>query len=172
MDFPCNNPEPIDKSYSSDVLNHLFSKSNLINEIEKTYISHSAKKLLVHMKESVTRAHLEAFNPELKNLHLTHDGSVFKGIIITCKGSDNYDFFSRYFAPWNGIPEDPVTGSAHTVLAPYWSKLLNKNEMRARQCSMRGGDVVVKLRDDDRVDLNGSILFAIKGELAVPEENE
>lgn len=60
------------------------------------------------------------------------NSGVIKGIIVTVSaGSDKeYDFFSRYFAPWNGIPEDPVTGSAHTVLAPYWETILNKNKFQ------------------------------------------
>lgn len=54
---------------------------------------------------------------------------------------DGYDVYSRFFAPWAGITEDPVTGSAHAVLAPYWCKVLGKQQMFARQCSERGGEV-------------------------------
>lgn len=54
---------------------------------------------------------------------------------------DGYDLYSRFFAPWAGIKEDPVTGSAHAVLAPYWSQVLNKKQLFAHQCSERGGDV-------------------------------
>ena len=57
-------------------------------------------------------------------------------------------FISRYFAPWVGIPEDPVTGSAHTVLVPYWSQQLKKNEFFARQSSPRGGELGLKLNND------------------------
>jgi predicted PhzF superfamily epimerase YddE/YHI9 len=56
-----------------------------------------------------------------------------------------FDFYSRFFAPWAGIPEDPVTGSAHAVLAPYWGKVLGKQQLVARQCSPRGGDVWLDL---------------------------
>lgn len=58
---------------------------------------------------------------------------MVKGVIITLRAKDGYDFYSRYFAPWVGIPEDPVTGSAHTVLAPYWQQVLGKNEFRGLQ---------------------------------------
>jgi predicted PhzF superfamily epimerase YddE/YHI9 len=54
------------------------------------------------------------------------------------------DFVSRYFSPWNGIPEDPVNGSSHTNLAPLWSKILGKVELRAKMVSNRGGDLFLK----------------------------
>ena len=62
---------------------------------------------------------------------LEKDGEI-KGIIVTlrAKEGEDYDFYSRYFAPWVGIDEDPVTGSAHTVLAPYWQKKLNKTTFK------------------------------------------
>lgn len=61
------------------------------------------------------------------------NGGTIKGIIITLNGNsagEGYDFYSRYFAPWVGIPEDPVTGSAHTVLAPYWQTVYGKEEFK------------------------------------------
>ena len=73
-----------------------------------------------------------------------------RGIIITINGTGTkYDFISRYFAPWVGIPEDPVTGSAHTVLTPYWAQELGgKNQLFARQSSSRGGELGLELKDD------------------------
>ena len=66
-------------------------------------------------------------------------------------GSKPYHFLSRYFAPWLGIGEDAVTGSAHTALGPYWAAQLNMfgQPMQARQCSKRGGDVQVTVHQDD-----------------------
>jgi PhzF family phenazine biosynthesis protein len=61
------------------------------------------------------------------------------GVIVTAKGSGVYDFVSRYFAPAKGIAEDPVTGAAHCMLAPYWAKRLNQAEFHAYQASRRGG---------------------------------
>ena len=69
------------------------------------------------------------------------------GVMITARGSE-YDFVSRYFVPWAGIDEDPVTGSAHCVLAPYWSPKLGKERMTAYQASARGGVVGVELAGD------------------------
>jgi predicted PhzF superfamily epimerase YddE/YHI9 len=64
------------------------------------------------------------------------------GLIVTAPGDEGYDFVSRFFAPDKGVPEDPVTGSAHCALTPYWAKRLGKKTLRARQVSPRGGDLV------------------------------
>jgi PhzF family phenazine biosynthesis protein len=88
------------------------------------------------------------------------------GIIATAPGDGHFDFFSRYFAPAKGIPEDPVTGSAHCMLAPYWAKLLSKTTLRAFQCSPRGGEVICRLKDD-RVELEGSCVFYLEGEVVL-----
>jgi len=64
------------------------------------------------------------------------------GLIATAPGGEGYDFVSRYFAPHHGISEDPVTGSAHTALTPYWAKRLGKKTLKARQVSPRGGDLI------------------------------
>ncbi|MBK6315143.1 MAG: PhzF family phenazine biosynthesis protein [Blastocatellia bacterium] len=86
------------------------------------------------------------------------------GVIATAAGDDGYDFVSRYFAPGKGIPEDPVTGAAHCMLAPYWATRLNKSEFRAFQASRRGGEVVCRLAGD-RVELEGSCVFYLEGEI-------
>jgi predicted PhzF superfamily epimerase YddE/YHI9 len=63
------------------------------------------------------------------------------GVAVTAPGLDGADFVSRFFAPWVGVPEDPVTGLAHTALAPYWARLLARTRLQARQLSAREGDV-------------------------------
>jgi len=70
-----------------------------------------------------------------------------RGLIVTAKG-DNVDFVSRFFAPQCGINEDPVTGSAHTSLTPFWASRLGKNKMIAHQLSRRGGKLVCELQND------------------------
>lgn len=85
------------------------------------------------------------------------------GIIVTAPGEGQYDFFSRYFAPAKGIPEDPVTGAAHCMLAPYWEKKLHKSPFRAFQASPRGGEMLCRLLGD-RVELEGSCVFYMEGE--------
>lgn len=90
-----------------------------------------------------------------------------RGVIVTSRPSNGeYDFVSRYFAPGSGIDEDPVTGSAHCRLAPYWSQRLGKNEFVAYQASPRGGTLRVRL-DGDRVKLGGRAVTVLRGELAV-----
>lgn len=84
------------------------------------------------------------------------------GVIVTAEGTGGYDFVSRYFAPAKGIPEDPVTGAAHTMLAPYWSGRLGKNSFRAYQASRRGGEVVCRLVGD-RTELEGCCVFYLEG---------
>lgn len=86
------------------------------------------------------------------------------GVIVTAPGDDPYDFVSRYFAPAKGIPEDPVTGSAHCILAPYWAKRLGKTAFRAFQASQRGGEVICRLMGN-RVELEGACVFYLEGEM-------
>jgi PhzF family phenazine biosynthesis protein len=88
------------------------------------------------------------------------------GVIVTAMGEGIYDFVSRYFAPAKGIPEDPVTGSSHCMLAPYWATRLSKTEFRAFQLSRRGGEVICRLAGD-RVELEGTCVFYLEGEAEV-----
>ena len=87
------------------------------------------------------------------------------GVIATGPG-DDVDFVSRFFAPAIGIDEDPVTGAAHCMLTPYWSKRLDKRVLVARQISTRVGDLVCELRDD-RVLIRGQAVFYLDGEISV-----
>jgi PhzF family phenazine biosynthesis protein len=89
-----------------------------------------------------------------------------RGVIATAAGSGAFDFVSRFFAPGSGIEEDPVTGSAHTALAPFWGARLGKTEMTGFQASPRGGVVKVRL-DGDRVYLTGQAVTVLRGELLV-----
>jgi PhzF family phenazine biosynthesis protein len=84
------------------------------------------------------------------------------GVIVTARGSAPYDFVSRYFAPAKGVPEDPVTGAAHTMLAPYWARQLGKTEFRAFQASRRGGEIRCRLTGA-RIMLEGNCVFYLEG---------
>lgn len=88
------------------------------------------------------------------------------GVIVTAPGNGGFDFISRYFAPAKGIAEDPVTGAAHCMLAPYWAARLGKNEFRAFQASRRGGEIVCRLAGD-RTELEGSCVFYLEGEAEI-----
>ena len=85
-------------------------------------------------------------------------------IIITAPGK-SVDFVSRFFAPGAGVDEDPVTGSAHSQLIPFWSEKLNKNKMQALQLSKRGGEIWCEQLNIDRVTISGNCVFYMKGEI-------
>ncbi|HST10803.1 MAG TPA: PhzF family phenazine biosynthesis protein [Terriglobales bacterium] len=99
--------------------------------------------------------------PDLVQLEKLHPA----GVCITAPGRD-FDFVSRYFAPSYGIPEDPVTGSTHCTLAPYWAERLGKSVLHARQVSERGGDLIVEPRGE-RVILRGKAVLYLHGELSI-----
>ena len=88
-----------------------------------------------------------------------------RGIIVTARG-DQCDFVSRFFAPRVGINEDPVTGSSHTVLAPYWARKLGKNELHARQVSARGGELYCRYMGE-RVRISGRAVLYMEGMITV-----
>ncbi len=88
-----------------------------------------------------------------------------RGVIVTSAfGGPEFDFVSRFFAPGHGIDEDPVTGSAHCALGPFWGERLHKDEVTGCQASARGGIVRVRL-NGDRVDICGQAVTVMKGEL-------
>jgi predicted PhzF superfamily epimerase YddE/YHI9 len=84
--------------------------------------------------------------------------------IVTAPGENGVDFVSRFFAPAQGVPEDPVTGSAHCTLVPYWAKRLNKTELEARQISRRGGALRCTL-NGDRVGIGGRAVVYLEGKI-------
>ena len=106
-------------------------------------------------------AQIKAFEPDFRKI-----ASVkCRGIIVTAKG-DEVDFVSRFFGPQSGIDEDPVTGSAHTTLTPYWAKVLNKTILSAKQVSPRGGELMCTLVGD-RVKIAGKVTPYLVGEINV-----
>jgi PhzF family phenazine biosynthesis protein len=115
-------------------------------EVNDTYI-------VVHENESA----IQGISPNFALLEQLHPFAVS----VTAPGND-VDFVSRYFAPSYGVPEDPVTGSAHCVLTPYWSQRLAKTSLRARQLSERGGEISCEMADD-RVIIRGSAVLTLKG---------
>jgi predicted PhzF superfamily epimerase YddE/YHI9 len=96
--------------------------------------------------------------PDFTKLRAARGDAPFLGVIVTAAGSGSYDFVSRYFAPWVGIDEDPVTGATHCALTPYWASFTGKNEMRAYQASRRGGEMTVRLKGE-RVELVGDAVI-------------
>lgn len=126
--------------------------------VSAKYVGKSDSKYLVEVESEEDLRHLEPGFSELVRLNV-------RGVIVTAKAStEGFDFVSRYFAPVIGINEDPVTGSAHCCLGPYWKKRLGKDRFVAYQASKRGGVVYVTV-EGDRVRLGGHAVTVIRGEL-------
>ena len=122
------------------------------------YIGKSRFDYLVEVDSEETVRNLEPDFTVLKALPI-------RGVMVTSPAtSPGYDFVSRFFAPGSGVNEDPVTGSAHCCLGPFWSRRLNKNEFLAYQASRRGGVVRVRV-SGERVYLGGKAVTVLRGEL-------
>lgn len=114
--------------------------------------------------------YLAVFDSEATVRSLTPDFALLgtlglRGVIVTAPGKTD-DFVSRFFAPRLGIPEDPVTGSAHCTLAPYWAGRLGRHRLSARQVSKRGGRIMCTLKDD-RVLLSGAAITFMEAEISL-----
>ena len=108
---------------------------------------------------------LSELNPDLSLLAQLQG----RGVIVTAP-SESYDFVSRFFAPAQGLDEDPVTGSAHTQLTPYWATRLGKQYLHAKQVSIRGGELFCELQDQ-RVLISGDAVLFMTAEIHLPESN-
>ncbi|MGO9922376.1 MAG: PhzF family phenazine biosynthesis protein [Isosphaeraceae bacterium] len=114
--------------------------------------------LLVELE---TEAQVRAVKPDIRQL----ERLPVRGVIVTSRGDANeFDFVSRFFAPRVGVDEDPVCGSAHCCLGPYWAERLNRRELVGHQVSCRGGIVRVRV-DGARVALIGQAVTVLRGEL-------
>ena len=118
------------------------------------------------------RDYLVVYGSEAEVLALAPDMTALArldrmGVIATAPGGDpDTDFVSRFFAPKVGVPEDPVTGSAHCTLIPYWAERLGRDQLRARQVSARGGEVGCRLMGD-RVAVSGRAVLVMEGTLHI-----
>jgi PhzF family phenazine biosynthesis protein len=150
LDFPSTQPE------TAQAPAH-FEKA--LGNVKLKYIGKNVFDYIVEVEsEEVVRS----MKPNLTLLELVEA----RGVIVTARANDSkFDFVSRFFAPAAGVNEDPVTGSAHCCLTPYWSAKLNKQEMVGYQASARGGVVKVALRGD-RVWLYGQAVTVLRGELS------
>jgi PhzF family phenazine biosynthesis protein len=146
MDFPATGSAPAE---APDQLTAALG-------LTPVYVGKNKFDYLVEADSEATLRRLDPDHSTLRKLRV-------RGIIVTARGSD-YDFVSRFFAPGSGIDEDPVTGSAHCALAPYWAKKLGKTAMRAFQASPRGGEVGVRV-EGDRVILSGQAVTVLRGDL-------
>jgi len=138
---------------------------------ENPHITAGLKDEPDELYESPTKF-MAVFN-SAKSIHdmtpdFTHLNAAGKNVIITARGED-CDFISRFFAPVSGINEDPVTGSAHTALAPYWANKLNKDQLNAKQVSARGGKLWCEMAGD-RVIIKGKARLYMTGDILLPAD--
>ncbi|UCB60952.1 MAG: PhzF family phenazine biosynthesis isomerase [Candidatus Bathyarchaeota archaeon] len=159
LNFPSAKTEPIRPNQN------LLRKMGII-DYDDACLAKTLKDLLIRLKNEETLVDLEPNFDGMKSISTPED---INGVIVTAKGQPPYDFLSRVFVPWLGINEDPVTGAAHTILAPYWSSILGKKEMSAYQASSRGGELKVRVHETGRVDLIGRAIFMSTGELNLYE---
>lgn len=150
MDFPSWPPERISE-YPGGLLDSLSNP-----EIAGVY--KNREYIVELMNEDAVRK----CNPDFSLMK-----NVDKMVIITAPGKE-VDFVSRFFAPNSGIDEDPVTGSAHSQLIPFWSEKLGKEKMKAKQLSKRGGDIYCEQKGE-RVFMGGECIFYMQGEIYLPE---
>ncbi|XP_015241972.1 PREDICTED: phenazine biosynthesis-like domain-containing protein [Cyprinodon variegatus] len=163
MDFPLNPPTKEDLTD----FKHIVKVTVGNHPVQDIYLSRETKKLLIRLSDSCERSVLTSLKVDHAALLNSDCSGRVHGVIVTMKGSPDckpgFDFYSRYFAPWVGIPEDPVCGSAHTVLGSYWSKILGKKKMLAYQCSSRGGELDLEVRDDGRINIAGEVTSVLQG---------
>jgi len=153
LDFPVDEPVKIESD------NRMLKALSQANADEVLYAP-LTKNLIVVYNDTDT---ILSLKPDFTELAKLKSDDIF-GIIITAGFQGNYDYICRYFAPWEGINEDPVTGSAQVCLVPYWSKRLGKVELAGFQASKRGGDFQLQL-DNTRVLISGKAYIYLKGEL-------
>ncbi|QCI69252.1 PhzF family phenazine biosynthesis protein [Phreatobacter stygius] len=151
MDLPCLPPEPIGDEPTA--LTAIFGD-------RRRATFRNFENLFVELEDE---AALRAFVPDL----MTIATLVPPGLVITAK-AETHDFVSRYFVPAEGIPEDPVTGSIHATLVPYWAGKLGKTRLSALQCSKRGGHLLCELAGD-RVLLTGQAVTFMTATIHLPD---
>ena len=152
LDFPVNTLEPADAAPEGATL--LAALGRAPRELFRGW----------HWLALYDRAaDVHALQPDMAGIV----ASGIHGIIVTAPG-DDCDFVSRFFAPAAGVPEDPVTGSAHTRLVPFWAARLGKTSMFARQVSARGGELWCDLRStENRVSIAGEAALFLEGSIEI-----
>lgn len=157
LDFPTGYPfAPCDPATLTAIDRLLFEQNYAVLGIGLSYVT----------VRLASEAAVREFVPDFAGIAAIESAL---GLIVTAQADRDrpYDFVSRFFAPRAGIPEDPVTGSAHCILAPYWSDVLGKTELHARQLSARGGDLIVRAAGD-RVYLAGQAIAVVQGTITLP----
>lgn len=151
MDFPRNDPHPV--MPIQGILDGLG-----VSGYEDFLYSDTNQKIVVLLRGE---KEVRDVSPDFPALLRVENTLGWRGVNVTAPGA-SHDFVSRYFAPWMGVNEDPVTGSAHTVLGPYWAARLGENRLTAYQASERGGEVLVEVTPT-RVRLTGQSVLVAEG---------
>eukprot|EP01138_Halocafeteria_seosinensis_P001672 gb/GECG01001713.1/.p1 GENE.gb/GECG01001713.1/~~gb/GECG01001713.1/.p1 ORF type:complete len:308 (+),score=34.14 gb/GECG01001713.1/:1-924(+) len=165
MRFPRNPPTPVEITSSlQEIIDYT------VGDLPCQEVLHSSatNKLIIRLNDEVTLDALQTMSPNTDALLRVDQSAVddrmkVQGVSVTLKSTSRaFDFCSRYFSPWNGIPEDPVNGSSHTVLGPYWGQTLSRSTLRALQASRRGGDLRIKMTSSATI-LSGRISISFGG---------
>ncbi len=152
MDFPVNRPEKIAVAETlKEPLNLTTNFTTYLNK-EQGFLM-----LLLESEKDVV-----SLTPDFGKLRKVRFPFEIHGLIVTAASDHECDFSSRVFVPWEGIDEDPVTGSAHTVLGPFWSEKLNKKRLTAFQASKRGGVLELEV-GRERMSIKGNAVKTIEG---------
>ncbi|MCG8572043.1 MAG: PhzF family phenazine biosynthesis protein [Spirochaetes bacterium] len=154
LDFPQQQITQVHDPEKIDFIEQLF-------QIKTTFVGSDPSRYLIELKNEQT---VLSVNPDFSQLQ----EEQLDNYIITAKADDpKYDFISRYFAPKHGVYEDPVTGSAHCFLAPYWSKKIHKSQLTGFQASTRTGIIKCNLINDQRIILSGQAITFLSGEISI-----
>lgn len=134
--------------------------------IEKTVnVAYNSETNILLLEIESTRI-LKDLKPDFAALYRSHD--AINGVLVTAKSSKaTVDFESRYFWPWSGTDEDPVTGGTHTFLTKYWFQRLHKKRMNSFQCSERGGFMEVALISEDKMTIKSMARIVLEGKLRI-----
>ena len=152
LDLPCFPPQPVDADLTQVLQESVAARPVVcFSNFENLFV------------ELADEPAVRSFVPDLFKIAAFHP----LGVVVTAHG-EGHDFVSRYFAPGAGIPEDPVTGSIHATLVPYWSRKLGKTRLSAFQCSQRGGHLLCELAGE-RVLVTGRARTFMKAEIYLPD---
>lgn len=156
MEFPVYATEPANAP--SELLEALGIKKMINSEYNR-----ETKILLVEIESSQI---LKDLRPDYAALYRSHHS--ISGVLVTARSSNiDYDFESRYFWPWSGTNEDPVTGGTHTFLVQYWNKRLGKRKMKSFQCSERTGFMEVELIAENKFTIRSKAEIILEGKLRI-----
>lgn len=152
---------PIDEYICTQVSEALLKVMG-VSEYSNIITGKKTRKLVIHMNSVEDVLKLKPDFQGMKDLKLTEK---INGVAVTAKGKEGVDFVSRYFNPWIGINEDPVTGSVHTVLGAYWGRVLNKSNLLAYQASERGGELELNIIENNRIEIAGEASIIMNGKI-------